>query len=134
MKTFKGTPGRWTLGIPGTVVSDTPSVQMIKYSSSRTCYSTGGYTDTDYYGGYLIAESIFTKDDAEVIALVPEMTQTIIDLVDLFEDIDKTLFHHNHNIEGYHLNGDLEPIMNFVSNFDMEKVNKARQLIGKIAK
>lgn len=52
----------------------------------------------------------------------------------LLKEIDDTLFHHNHDIVGWHLNGDVEPIMNFVATYDMEAIEEIEQLIAKAKK
>jgi hypothetical protein len=59
----------------------------------------------------------------------PEMLEMLKRLTSLINDIDQTLFQHNHKIEGWHLNGDLEPIMNFVALLDMNSVSEAKNLI-----
>ncbi len=41
-------------------------------------------------------------------------------MVGLVDDFDSTLFDDNHTIVGWHLNGDHEPVMNFVNECDME--------------
>lgn len=71
MRKFKGTPGNWSVGLAA-VVSDTPNPVMEK--------SETGHSDIEYYGGYLIAESILAKADAEVIADAPIMLDTIIEM------------------------------------------------------
>ena len=71
MRKFKGTPGKWSVGL-GVVVSDTPHPSMV---DSKT-----GHCDIEYYGGYLVAESIFTKTDAEAIADMPKMLDMIVEM------------------------------------------------------
>jgi len=65
---------------------------------------------------------ILKKENEQLRELVKELVNTL-------ENIEGTLFHHNHSIEGWHLNGDLEPIMNFVSDFNMDVIKQAKQLL-----
>ena len=58
-----------------------------------------------------------------------ELIEKLEKLIALVEDIDSTLFHHNYTIDGYHLNGNTEPIMNFVADFDMEALTEAKKAI-----
>lgn len=60
-----------------------------------------------------------------------ELVDSLSKLVLLLEEIDSTLFHHNHSIDGWHLNGDLEPIMNFVNDMDLEPIAKAKEILTK---
>lgn len=53
----------------------------------------------------------------------------LIRLIALVEDIESTLFHYNHSIDGWHLSGETEPIMNFVADFDMEALTEAKQTL-----
>lgn len=63
------TKGKWKLGkTGGTVVSD--------YVPDNANGNTG-HAETDYYGGFLIAESILFKADAKLIAAAPEMFQML---------------------------------------------------------
>lgn len=71
MNKYKGTPGKWSVGL-GIVVSDTPHPSM---PNSNT-----GHSDVEYYGGYLIAESILSQSDAEAIADMPRMLDLIVEM------------------------------------------------------
>lgn len=64
--------------------------------------------------------------------LEKEMMEMLERLTATLTDIDRTLFHHNHSVVGWHLNGDLEPIMNFVSDFDMDSLSESSKLIEKV--
>jgi hypothetical protein len=56
--------GNWTLGkTGGSVITDN--------GEGFSPYT--GHSDVEYYGGYLIAESIQKKDDARLIAAAPEL-------------------------------------------------------------
>lgn len=67
--TTKHTPGNWTLGkTGGTVVSDQP---LPNYTAR------GGHDETRYYGGHLIAESIWREEDAHLIAAAPELLEAL---------------------------------------------------------
>ena len=52
-------------------------------------------------------------------------------LTDLVDDIDRTLFHYNISVLGYHLNDEDEPIMNFYADFDMNAFQQAKELLKK---
>ena len=61
----KHTPGNWSRGkVGGTVVSDQP---IPGYNINR------GHDAASYYGGHLIAESIWRAADARHIAAIPKM-------------------------------------------------------------
>jgi len=63
--TTKHTPGNWTVGkTGGTVVSDQP---LPDYTIN------GGHDHVEYYGGHLIAESIWRAEDARLIAAAPDL-------------------------------------------------------------
>ncbi|MCH4572223.1 hypothetical protein ACOTDT_17000 [Achromobacter xylosoxidans] len=67
--TTNHTPGNWTVGkTGGTVVSDQP---LPNYSTN------GGHDHVDYYGGHLIAESIWRAEDARLIAAAPELLEAL---------------------------------------------------------
>lgn len=67
--TTKHTPGNWTVGkTGGTVVSDQP---LPDYTLN------GGHDHVDYYGGHLIAESIWRTEDARLIAAAPELLEAL---------------------------------------------------------
>lgn len=60
--------GKWSVGETGrTVVSDTPHKQFI----------SSGHGDVDYYGGYLVAESIPTIAYRNLIAAAPDMYEAL---------------------------------------------------------
>ncbi|WP_445656856.1 hypothetical protein [Achromobacter sp. NCFB-sbj8-Ac1-l] len=75
--TTNHTPGNWTLGkTGGTVVSDQP---LPDYTIN------GGHDHVEYYGGHLIAESIWRAEDARLIAAAPELLEALIDVLALYK-------------------------------------------------
>lgn len=56
--------GNWTLGKTGDSVITDNGEGFLPYT---------GHSHVEYYGGYLIAESIQKKDDAKLIAAAPEL-------------------------------------------------------------
>jgi len=63
--TTNHTPGTWRAGKTGeSVVSDQP---LPGYDAK------GGHDHVEYYGGYLIAESIWRAEDRALIAAAPEL-------------------------------------------------------------
>lgn len=61
----KHTPGNWKVGkTGGAVVSDQP---LPGYDIN------GGHDHIEYYGGHLIAESIWRKEDVRLIAAAPSL-------------------------------------------------------------
>lgn len=68
------TPGPWRVN-NGAVVSDYP----IDTNGVNT-----GHNNKEYYGGYLIAESIFRDEDRNLIAAAPELFEALIALLDTF--------------------------------------------------
>ena len=61
------TPGNWRPGMRGgTVVSDKP---LPNYNLN------GGHDEVEYYGGHLIAESIWRAEDARLIAAAPDLLE-----------------------------------------------------------
>lgn len=69
MSDTKFTPGPWKIGkYEMTVVSEAPIPNVSQYS---------GHTDTQFYGGYLIAESIWRKEDARLIAAAPDLYEAL---------------------------------------------------------
>lgn len=72
MSNTNHTPGRWSVGPKGgCVVTDEPLPQY----SGR-----GGHDEVEYYGGHLIAESIWRPEDARLIAAAPELLEALQDL------------------------------------------------------
>ncbi len=69
MKT-KHSKGKWSVGIAGTVVTD---------NGEGFSYSTG-HSETTYYGGFLIAESICKNADAKLIAAAPDLLEALKEL------------------------------------------------------
>lgn len=75
---LKATPGKWVRGsILGTVISDQRPV-----STALTRRETG-HLETEYYGGYLIAESILRPADVDFIANVRRDYADLLDWAEL---------------------------------------------------
>lgn len=73
------TKGKWKLGkTGGTIVSDTIPDGIGRKS---------GHDDTDYYGGFLIAESILFVDDAVLIKAAPDLLEALQLALAQFQDI-----------------------------------------------
>jgi hypothetical protein len=73
------------VGKPGTgcVVSTEPICEKHNHEKS-------GHADTSYYGGYLIAESIPSKELAEAIAMLPQMAKAYQCLKEFYEQVNDT--------------------------------------------
>ena len=78
-----------------------------------------------------VAERYAQSQTKELQEQNADLVDSLSKLVLLLEEIDSTLFHHNHSIDGWHLNGDLEPIMNFVNDMDLEPITEAKELLTK---
>ncbi len=71
MSNTKFTPSPWRKGrVAGTIVADTPS------SMPRPQY---GEREKEYYGGYLIAESILPEHE-DIISAAPDMYEALKEL------------------------------------------------------
>lgn len=70
MKT-KHTPGEWKKGKRMTIVTE-ERPEWIKENT--------GHGETEYYGGFLIAESIINPYDIKLIAAAPVMLDALIDI------------------------------------------------------
>lgn len=70
---FKGTPGNWSVGKDHSwVISDTKNLESF---SSHT-----GHID-EHYGGVLICESIWKKEDAQVIAASTDLLEALQEII-----------------------------------------------------
>ncbi len=67
--------GNWSIGRPGTVVT----------SCGDGFPGGDGRDDLRYYGGYLIAESILKKPDAQLIAAAPDLLESCLTAKAMYE-------------------------------------------------
>lgn len=67
---FNGTKGKWSLGKSKSTVVSTEKVQLNTFPSPPNPKESDD-SDLNYYGGYLIAESIGNDKDATLIAQAP---------------------------------------------------------------
>ena len=68
----KHSKGTWKVGnIPSVVVTD----------NGNGFPANTGHSDVDYYGGFLIAESILKVEDAKLIAAAPELLEALNELI-----------------------------------------------------
>jgi hypothetical protein len=72
--------GNWSVGKYGSVVTD----------NGEGFLTTTGHDETEYYGGYLIAESILKPADAHLIAAAPDLLSALVDLT-LVSDLSSHL-------------------------------------------
>jgi len=71
------TRGPWRVGLGDRcVISESPLPDYIGGT---------GHDDTDFYGGHLIAESIWRPDDARLIAAAPDLLNALTGLADAAE-------------------------------------------------
>lgn len=79
------TKGNWSIGKTGRcVVSDTIPDDMKNTST--------GHTEVEYYGGYLIGESIWREADAKLISAAPDMLEALKNLENDDNHIPKTVW------------------------------------------
>lgn len=79
-KEFKGTPGPWKVGkITGCVVADSNEALTIRGSYENE--------SKDYYGGFLIGESI-SNANAQLIAAAPELLESLNELLRYAPSLD----------------------------------------------
>ncbi|MGV8136519.1 MAG: hypothetical protein AB2L20_15025 [Mangrovibacterium sp.] len=69
--------GTWKLGHCGSVVTDNGDGFPLNT----------GHDDIEYYGGYLIAESIYNIDNAKLIAAAPDMLEALLEYKRLYESV-----------------------------------------------
>lgn len=78
MKNTKYTPGPWRIGKLGRVVVADHPID----NGNRSI----GHNDTKYYGGHLIAESIWRKEDSNLISAAPELYESLWGLLEWYDD------------------------------------------------
>jgi hypothetical protein len=74
---FKGTKGEWKQGNHiSHIVSDV--------KPKRPTYSDKDYqSEKDFYGGYIVCESISNKEDSKLIAAAPDLLEALQELTHL---------------------------------------------------
>lgn len=84
MAEFKGTKGNWKVGTNfSNIVTDE--------KTERPSYSKENYeSEMEYYGGYLICESVSKKADAKLIAAAPELLAAALKALDECSDLVAT--------------------------------------------
>lgn len=75
---------KWSVGRPGTVVSNI-KVQDSRINSASKPARISDEDEIEYYEGYLIAESIPTREMAELLAAAPEMRRMLNMFVNAIE-------------------------------------------------
>lgn len=60
-----------------------------------------------------------------------EVMEQLSKVINVVNDIKNTLFDPNHEIANFHLNGDLEPIQNFIDEYDLDSVIFAEEILSR---
>lgn len=79
MSAIKHTPGPWSVGPKGGCVVSVAPIQDIPEGT--------GHADIEYYGGYLICESIWRNEDARLIAATPELLNAVRQQHDIIDTL-----------------------------------------------
>lgn len=85
MSNSKHTGGTWGVGKTGGAVVSTDAIPGLP--DYRT-----GHSDVDYYGGYLIAESIWNPADARLMSAAPDLLDASRQLIAAYETHDDCEF------------------------------------------
>ncbi|KAF5072845.1 hypothetical protein DSECCO2_197330 [anaerobic digester metagenome] len=88
---FKGTKGTWKVGNHPSQVVSSEKVKNRNYPSPPNP-SKSEDEDIEYYGGYLVAESIGNIEDAQLISAAPELLEAL----QLVFVHSKVIINHNH--------------------------------------
>lgn len=118
MSEFKGTAYQWAVGHDGCSVVSSDKTERSIVSIQTICTINT-----------LWASKEEVKANSLLISKAPEMLEMLKRALQTLKDIDSTLAHHNHDVIGWHLNGDSEPIMSFFNGMDMGVIQDAEELI-----
>lgn len=79
MKKFNGNTGDWSMGKNGGCIVSDQMPYRLRYTAEE--YKS----EVEYYGGYLIAESVPTKEDARLIAASKRLLEKSMKLHEVCE-------------------------------------------------
>jgi hypothetical protein len=123
------TPGPWKVGTRH--FSEIVSESEVKSTHPRSINASEQEDEVKYYGGYLVAESVFLKENAQLIASAPELLEACQKAYEVLEAISSNCGN-NLQVYGWHLNGDPEPFDNFIDdNMDGNELDLLFKVISK---
>lgn len=91
--------GKWKVGIYNSVVVSDTKVQNTNFPSPPNPTESRD-EDKDYYGGYLVCESVGSLEMAKLIAAAPEMLDALRSIVNYWNSPNKESlsYHINHSL------------------------------------
>jgi hypothetical protein len=120
MSEAKHTPGPWDVnGI---------DTEKIRIGSRKMSDVAIVYNQPNRFDGSL---SKSRKRNAELIAAAPDLLAACEAAIEQIEALDDVLNQSGHEVIGWHLNGDTEPIASFFQDNDIGAVEKLRAAIAK---